>query len=209
MGAKSLHTPYFESRDAVVLKTPNDILEMDDMPPKAERRLFGDSRYPVNSRYTLQWLSPVDWPVLRMFPNNTDAAFVSRKPKPAETLLHYNYGAAAVKHWGRNIDVLTNRPNVPRPSAPQAAPLDPSRVIGDQTKTTGKLAEARDQAGQQLSSGNGGGGSAVAGGHSEKWDEDDVMLFFWGNTKAATERHAKRERVREEKIYNWRAGIVG
>jgi hypothetical protein len=25
------------------------------------------------------------------------------------------------------------------------------------------------------------------------WDEDDVMLFFWGNSKAAKERHIKKQ----------------
>ena len=38
-------------------------------------------------------------------------------PKPADLLLHYNYGAAAVKQWGVKSSVLTSHPDIPRPSA--------------------------------------------------------------------------------------------
>jgi hypothetical protein len=49
-----------------------------------------------------------------MFPNNSDGAFLNQhEPKPSDLLLHYNYGAAAVKHWGRNVDVLDKRPDLP------------------------------------------------------------------------------------------------
>jgi hypothetical protein len=43
----------------------------------------------------------------------------------------------------------------------------------------------------------------------EKWDEDDVMLFFWGNSKAALERHAQKEQERTEYLQDWRAGVTG
>jgi hypothetical protein len=43
----------------------------------------------------------------------------------------------------------------------------------------------------------------------EKWDEDDVMLYFWGNSKAALERHAQREQERMEYLEGWRAGVMG
>ena len=46
-----------------------------------------------------------------------------RLPKPSDLLPHCNYGAAAVKHWSKNISVLTNRPDIPRPSAPAPAPM--------------------------------------------------------------------------------------
>jgi hypothetical protein len=41
-----------------------------------------------------------------------------------------------------------------------------------------------------------------------RWDEDDVMLFFWGNSKAALERHARRKRERTEYLEDWRAGVT-
>jgi hypothetical protein len=43
----------------------------------------------------------------------------------------------------------------------------------------------------------------------EGWDEDDVMLFFWGNSKVARERHAQSTRERTEYLENWRAATTG
>ncbi|KAI9566243.1 hypothetical protein HD554DRAFT_2118651 [Boletus coccyginus] len=121
MGAKFLHTPFFDDREAVILKTPNPILKMDDVPHQPRNwSLSCGSSYPCGSRYTLQWLA-TDYPSLRNFvcaalPSNSDAAFVSHhKPKPSDLLLHYNYGAAAVKLWGRNHAILGNHAGLPRP----------------------------------------------------------------------------------------------
>jgi hypothetical protein len=41
----------------------------------------------------------------------------------------------------------------------------------------------------------------------EKWDEDDVMLFLWGNSQAAKERHADEVAEESEKIEQWRRGV--
>jgi len=165
----------------------------------------------MDSRYTLQWLTATDEFVLNFLPNNSDASFVSlHKPKPAEILLHYSYGAAAVKQWGRNYSVLNNRPGLPRPKEPEPAPMGPTKTIGDRTKTTGKLAEAWAEGGQGRVGTNRGSVSPVTVVDSEQpgWDEHDVMLFFWGNSKASTERHAEKERERERNISTWRAGIT-
>ena len=48
-------------------------------------------------------------------------------PKPADLLLHYNYGAVAVKQWGKNTSVLSNGPGIPHPSVPELVPLAPRR----------------------------------------------------------------------------------
>jgi hypothetical protein len=40
-----------------------------------------------------------------------------------------------------------------------------------------------------------------------KWDEDDVMLFFWGNSKVATERHLKKVGENAQRIEQWRGGV--
>ena len=66
---------------------------------------------PTDSRYTLQWIiTPRNQFTLDLFPNNNDATFMNQQsPKPADVLLHYNYGAAAVKEWGENTSVLDNR----------------------------------------------------------------------------------------------------
>ena len=49
--------------------------------------------YPPDSRYTLQWL--------------VSDRFIE-EPNPSDLLLHYNYGAAAIKWWGCGIEVLHN-----------------------------------------------------------------------------------------------------
>jgi len=65
------------------------------------------------------------------------------------------------------------------------------------------------EAGQQpADNGDGAGSAALADSEQLKWDEDDVMLFFWGNSKASVERHAKAEREREQNINEWRKGTV-
>jgi hypothetical protein len=163
----------------------------------------------MGSRYTLQWLTPGDEFCLRFFPDNSDASFVSpRKPKPAEVLLHYNYGAASVKTWGRNHAILSNRTGVPRPQEPKAEPLGPTKSVGDRSKAINKLEKARAEEGQGLPPNDGGSASSGAGADSQpRWDEHDVMLFFWGNSKLSTQRHAEKDREREENVIAWRAGV--
>ena len=180
---------------------------MNDVPERTNRRLLDGTSYPLQSRYTLQWLTRVDADeqTRAAYPNNTDAAFVShQRPKPSDLLLHYNYGAAAVKHWGKNHHVLDDRPGVPRPPASKPKVMGPVRKVADRAKTIVKLVKARAK-------GNGGGGegsaAAAAAADSEQpaWDEDDVMLFFWSNSVAARERRAKEEEERNESINKWRA----
>ena len=213
--------PYFDSRTVIVLKvrlypsygqlltpihqTPNPILQMDDVPPRHLRRLLRGASYPSQARYTLQWVCDPELaePLPEVFPNNCDAAFVSQhKPKPSDLLLHYNYGAAAVKNWGRNHAVLGSRSGLPRPS-PNTVATGPTTTVGDRAKTGTELTAARAE-------GDNTGGGSVAATDSEPpvWDEDDVMMFFWGNSVAARNRHAKMEQERNESINKWRAGAA-
>jgi hypothetical protein len=114
--------------------------------------------------------------------------------------------AAAVKCWGKNSAILGTRAGLPHPPKPAVALMAPTRAVGARTGTIAKLDKARgaDQV-QSADNGDGAGPSTLA---ESTWDEDDVMLFFWGNTKAATERHAARERERERNIHEWREGTV-
>jgi hypothetical protein len=158
--------------------------------------------YPTNSRYTLQWIVTPDSQTLNLFPNNNDATFMDQElDKPADVLLHYNYGAAAVKKWGKNTSVLTDRPDIPRPSI---------RVEDDRNTAVQRRVAAMSQGGQCAGSERNGSEEAAGDlAEQEAWDEDDVMLFFWGNSKAAMERHAQKMQERTEYLEEWRAGVTG
>ncbi|KAF8878882.1 hypothetical protein BD779DRAFT_1175813 [Infundibulicybe gibba] len=107
---------WFAPRTVAVLKTPNPILDTADVPARYVRRIAEGLSYPTDARYTLQWLVPEDPFALPQISNNNDATFLDQQmPRPSDLLLHYNYGAAAVKNWGRNTDVLGQRPGLPRP----------------------------------------------------------------------------------------------
>ena len=142
-------------------------------------------------------------------PNNSDAAFRRniKLDNPSDILLHYVYGAAAVKCWGKGINVLWDREAIDRPHQPISAEAGPSKTRNDRTVTLGKPHKA-----QKRDGGVSGGPAAGAGGVAEsegqaKWDEDDVMLFLWGNSRAAKERHAKEVAEESEKIEQWRRGV--
>ncbi|KAF8713536.1 hypothetical protein AX14_012944 [Amanita brunnescens Koide BX004] len=199
----SIHSP-FNQRFAVVLKTPNPILEREDVPARHDRTIAADVAYPDNSRYTLQWLKPAPL-VLLTIPNNIDATFKrdTRQSKPSDILLHYNYGAAAVKIWGRNTAVLERLATPPRPRMPVPAKAGPSKDVHDRTIAIKKREEAKNRA----EAGAGAGARLVESEGQTTWDEDDVMLFFWGNTKAAQERHLKKANEDASRIEQWRGGV--
>jgi len=165
--------------------------------------------YLPQSQYTLQWLTTSDEFLRTTFPNNSDAAFVSHhKPKPSDLILHYNYGAAAVKQWGRNHGVLDNRPGLPRFQPPEPVARGPTQSVGVCTATTSKLANAHGDVIQQQPTGPGNGGSMGSAAAQPVWDEDDVMLFFWGNSMPSMERHTEKEREHKANINRWRAGTA-
>jgi len=126
------------------------------------------------------------------YPNNTDAMFRKGtcKPKPSGLLLHYNYGAAAVKWWGHRSEIIQNRPNIPHPSGPIPATRVLSGTVHDRALAIQKLDAA--QAASGLGAGNpmarGGTGEMVDAEGQAKWDEDELILFLWSNSKAAKER---------------------
>jgi hypothetical protein len=166
--------------------------------------------YPSRSRYTLQWLVTPDVYEGHVVPNNSDAAFKkhSGRPKPSELLLHYNYGAAAVKCWGHGTEVLQSLAK-PRPTVPVPTPIGPSKTAHNRSVTIRKRDAARAADG-------GGAGNAAAGPSTGElvesegqatWDEDDVMLFFWGNSQAAKQRHLKKVQENTQRTEQWREGV--
>jgi hypothetical protein len=196
---------------AANLQTPNHILAPEDIPPCHNRGVMPpEVGYPTHSRYTLQWLNPSVY-VTALIRNNSDAAFKKRtgKPKPSDLLLHYNYGAAAVKCWGRNKRVLLNRANPPRPPVPVPAPTGPWRTANDRIAALSKrdAAQAADGAGAGDARAGTGSGELVESEGQAEWDEDDVMLFFWGNTRAARERHRKKTEESTQRMEEWRKDV--
>lgn len=121
------------------------------------------------------------------------------EPKPSDLLLHYNYGAAAVKLWGHGIEVLHNQFNPPRPSEPQAvpAPSGPLTAIGDRTTL----------ATHEFSPAETGSAEEKLEGQAMMWDEDDVMLFFMRNTPAARDRHRRETQENARRMERWRKGL--
>ena len=100
------------------------MLQPEDIQPRAGLNLHAGAEYPVGSHYTLQRIVPLSNPInIMLTPNNVDARFVTGTniPKPSDLLLHYNFGAAVVKYWCRNQNILVERPNIPRPK-----PEDPT-----------------------------------------------------------------------------------
>ncbi|KIM46509.1 hypothetical protein M413DRAFT_441595 [Hebeloma cylindrosporum] len=196
----------FDQRDIAILKTPNHILCTEDIPPRHHRALMQpDMTYPRQQRYTPQWLVIPDAVTAMHIPNNSDATFKNQsKPKPSDLLLHYNYGVTAVKCWGRGQNVLREQANPPRPSRP--VPASKNKSIRD--TTVQKLERARLAGGAGAGSSTAGAtdGLAESGGRAE-WDEDDIVLFLWGNTPAAKERHLKQVGENTRRIEEWREGV--
>jgi hypothetical protein len=117
-----------------------------------QRDIDTNVSYPTDSRFTLQWIvTPKTQIILNHCPNNNDATFKDQQlPKPADLLLYYNYGAAAVKQWGKNTSILSYRLDIPRPSVPTPAAMGPTRGKHDGDIATGKRTAATSQ-GRQAS----------------------------------------------------------
>jgi hypothetical protein len=86
---------------------------------------------------------------------------------------------------------------------PVPAKVGPSKDVHDRTIAIKKREEAKNRA----EAGAGAGARLVESEGQTTWDEDDVMLFFWGNTKAAQERHLKKANEDASRIEQWRGGV--
>ena len=200
--------PIFPCLIFLLRQTPNHILDMADVPPRHVRaNMPQDVGYPAEERYTLQWLDP-DPLALGTIPNNSDAAFNrnTRKPKPSDLLLHYNYGAAAVKWWGHGTELLRNRATPPRPSTPVPAPVEAPKTTHDRTIAIAKRQKARATSARNAIAGA--SGEPVESEGKVSWDEDDVILFCWGNSQAAIERHRKKVEETTQRMERWRESVL-
>ena len=155
-----------------------------DVLERRERILIPENvKYTDDERFTLNWLANPDLYLHSILPNNTDATFkkYNRKPRPSCLLLHYNYGAAAVKWWGHGQKMLQKHASLPRLSMHVPAAMGPSKVRHERVHTIQKLNDA--WAGHRPNPGNSKARAVVEMADSEGqtyWEEDDLMLFFWG-----------------------------
>ena len=133
-----------------------------------------------------------------VLPINSDAAFgkTSRARKQSALLLHYNYGAAALKLWGRKTHILEDNAKKSRPPKPVTALSGPSKKAHNRSHAIKKREKAAKAA------------ETSKGKRTAAWDEDDMMLFFWGNSRVATERHHKTSKAKKETLEQWRQGVV-
>jgi len=194
-------------------QTPNHILDTTDVPPRHDQAdmLPTTVRYPTMERYTLQWLvTPVGF-LRTMVPNNMDAAFKinTTRPKPSDLLLHYNYGAAAVKWWGHGLELLKKRAKPPRPSKPVPALVGAPKTTHDRSIAIAKPEQARSTgAGNATARARTRTGEMVESEGQALWDEDDVMLFCWGNSRAAVERHREKVEETTQRMEGWREAVL-
>ncbi|KAJ7919235.1 hypothetical protein B0H13DRAFT_1868754 [Mycena leptocephala] len=182
----------------------------------ATLRIDDNIKYPDRERYTLHWLDGASPKLLTRVPNNSDATFrkYTHIPKPSPMLLHYNYGAAAVKWWGHGKSHLeiSNRPTMPRPSVPVPAATGPTR--------TKRTAAQLDTSIQKRATGNtGASGSgpreSEAARDEEAMDPDEIVMFFWSQNPAAVERRKREaeDRIHEEeerasRMEQWRESVM-
>jgi len=168
-----------------------------------------------------------------MIPRNSDAAFKirTRVSKPSDLLLHYNYGAAAIKMWGHGKEVLQKHAKPPCPPLPKPVEMGPSRTTHDRKSTiqkhernvkrggggnatagpsrTTRTCRTRGRDTDVVGGGNGPGIEGIVDLEAQApWDEDDVMLFLWGNSNASKDRHRKKLEESTQHMEQWREGVA-
>ncbi|KAH9953599.1 hypothetical protein BC827DRAFT_1159154 [Russula dissimulans] len=204
---------YMDARHFVILKTPNRVLDVNDISGDPGRFPLLDTikyEYPLGERFSLQV-------VAGDLDRNSLLIAEEQIPKPSSLILHYNYGAAAVKLWGHRTEILA-RPNIPRsqivmnhqsggPSRDRNNGLIAIRKRKGHNNTGGDRGESAESA--EVA---GGGATDVTDDPTvvvqpmvgyRGWDEDDWMLFFWGNTPAARERYRAADEQSSNRIAKW------
>jgi hypothetical protein len=215
------------------IQTPNKILGTNKIPQRHQHTVPQDTGYPSNTHYTLQWPETPGKITHSMIPRNGDAAFRKHTCvlKPSDLLLHYNYGATAIKMWGRGIDVLQKHAKPPCPLLPKPVKMGPSRATHDRKTAIHKCNaawNAKKGGGRNATAGlsrtmcrtqecdtDGVGGrnglrieGIVDSEGQAGWDKDNMMLFLWGNSNASKDRHCKKLEKSTQHMEQWREGVV-
>lgn len=208
---------HFDSQNAMILKTPNAILGTDDVLPSKQRPfpLHEGCSHPLDCRYTYQ---QIDQPTghLDNFDNlvlldNNDATFLepSILPKPSALLLNYNYGVTAVRRWGQNTAIISERAAAFRPKAPTPA-MGPAKTSREENRKNFAKKRKRLETGCLSENEGEEKGTKVSDSRDEaqEWDEHDIMLFFWRNTKIVRERLRDEAHNLSTRIEDWRRSVA-
>jgi hypothetical protein len=176
-----------------------------------DRFICAGTGYPEGDRFTLQLIEIMEaasrQAVERGCGVGRDAAFSTSTDtaKPSGLLLHYNYGAVAVKWWGHHTDILRSQkpPHPPPPPPPRRRSRSPHRhspAAGPSTlpshsrpcptKVNNRLDAIRKLHGEEHSTDEPPPTNERVDESNawESWDEDDWVLFCRLNTKAVHER---------------------
>ena len=180
------------------------MLNINDVPSNSQRYIRPGTGYPEDERFTLQLIEILDTFDRLLNEKHCqvglDAAFSvnTQMAKPSALLLHYNYGAAAVKWWGHHTDILQSSSQYPPHPQPSASAPRPSTSIPlylrpPPTSTHDESTAIHEQHSTDESMDN-----PKAW---ESWDEDDWVLFCRLNTKMA---HGHLQATEEESLSNIR-----
>ncbi|KAF9505532.1 hypothetical protein BS47DRAFT_1400322 [Hydnum rufescens UP504] len=139
---KRMSTTFTDINDtawAVILKTQTHCLDVGDVPPPSS---------PTHCRPRSISFIPKDH---RLFPpvvtrsrslhvvkasqttSMLHSTRHSQQPKPSPLLLHYNYGASALRQWGLRLEPLNNTNTIPAPKAPQPSTNGPPKSNHNRT----------------------------------------------------------------------------
>lgn len=220
------------------------MLNNDDIQTNNDRLITPGTGYPEGERFTLQLIEILDdferSIAVEICGVGQDAAFSSGThiAKPSGVLLHYNYGAAAVKWWGHHTDVLRS-PGPPHPPPPPPPPRRSQRRLPPPApgpSTAGPSYHARPRPNstndRSVSIKKREGLSSKSRARKKKgvqrpsavdvadepinepkvwesWDEDDWMFYFMLNTKAARERHQAAKEESASNIKAWAQEVSG
>ncbi|KAJ7664182.1 hypothetical protein B0H14DRAFT_3539811 [Mycena olivaceomarginata] len=121
-----------ELRYGVVLKTPNLVLGVDDIPPRHNRALDDNIKYPDGQWYTLQWLHGLHKRASSCSEQlRCNVQKIHSHTEAFTHALHYNYGGRCREVVGSRRQLIPGdlksatmpRLSVPVP-CPQRAPFD-------------------------------------------------------------------------------------
>jgi len=105
------------------------------------------------------------------------------------------------------VKILQDLAKPPRPDVSVPALAAPTTNINDRSVAIRNRAEAQAAGAGVGGAAGAGAGELVESDGQAMWDEDDVMVFFWGNSQAAKERHLKRVNEATERMEEWREAV--